>query len=160
LKGKKIGFVSIAEYENVPSTTPYVQTVFYTKREQAEPFLEWIRSVRSQVDLLVLSFHWGTEYSTSQTEAGKAFSKELVDAGVDVLWGHHPHVLQPWYVLDSARGKALVLPSMGNFVSGQAWFFGPDDWNRASANRGDSALFRLTLGFDDAGNVRIVACEP
>lgn len=160
LRGKKIGFVSIAEYSNVPSVTPWMHTVFYTNPAQAEAFLVWVASIRPSLDLLVVGYHWGTEYATSQGSEGAKFSRQLVDAGVDVLWGHHPHVLQPWYKLESPRGDALVLPSMGNFVSGQAWFLGPGDARSKSANRGDSALVKLEISLDKTNRVRIDNVQP
>ncbi len=62
------------------------------------------------VDFKILSLHWGNEYiqvpSYDQIETAKMF----IDAGVDVIIGHHPHVIQP--VMQYKNG--LILFSLGN----------------------------------------------
>ncbi len=73
-----------------------------------------IESVRDKVDLLIVSMHWGEEYK-SVTEIQINQAKYLSSLGVDIIIGHHPHVIQPVEWID----KTLVLYSLGNFLSSQ-----------------------------------------
>ena len=65
-------------------------------------------------DLVVVSLHWGREVTTAPTAGQVAFAKEVIDAGADVIWGHHPHVLQP---IMFYKGKPIMF-STGNFTFG------------------------------------------
>ncbi len=77
-----------------------------------------------RADLVVVSVHGGEEYAEQPAPSYLAFLEGLVDAGADLVLGHHPHVLQPivWY-----RGRPIV-PSLGNFVFQQ-----DDPWTQVSA---------------------------
>lgn len=81
-----------------------------------------INRAKSQSDVVVMSIHWGNEYQRFPTDAQKELAQFLVDEGVDIIFGHHPHVLQPmdWLTAPDGR-KALVVYSLGNFLSGQMW---------------------------------------
>lgn len=81
-----------------------------------------IQRARQQSDIVVMSVHWGNEYQRFPTEEQKQLAQFLVDQGVDIIFGHHPHVLQPMEWLTAKDGrKALVVYSLGNFLSGQMW---------------------------------------
>ncbi|HWV39503.1 MAG TPA: CapA family protein [Vulgatibacter sp.] len=81
-----------------------------------------IAEARDQgADLVVLSIHWGVEYETAPRKQEIALAHRLVDAGADVILGHHPHVLQPVEIVQAADGRVgLVAYSLGNFVSNQS----------------------------------------
>jgi len=64
--------------------------------------------------LLIVSFHWGGEYSIKPTPVQYVLARAAVDAGADLVLGHHPHVLQG---IEHYRGKRIVY-SLGNFVFG------------------------------------------
>lgn len=83
-----------------------------------EAAIELIRSVRQNVNYLIVSIHWGVEYQHKanyelQIKPARAF----VDAGADLIIGHHPHVVQNFEIYN---GK-LILYSLGNFVFDQYW---------------------------------------
>lgn len=71
-------------------------------------------------DIFVLSLHSNEpEYVRKVSPEKKAWFRQLADSGVDIVWAHHPHVMQQWETIDSGNREALVMYSMGNFVSGQ-----------------------------------------
>ncbi|NKE04338.1 MULTISPECIES: CapA family protein [Mesobacillus] len=81
-----------------------------------------IHRARTESDIVVMSIHWGNEYQRFPTIDQKELAQFLVDEGVDIIFGHHPHVLQPMEWLTAADGrKAFVVYSLGNFLSGQMW---------------------------------------
>ena len=74
-----------------------------------------IDAVKDQVDVIMVSMHWGVENTNTPTESQKQIAEYLSSLGVNVIIGHHPHVVQPvQYVNDT-----LVLYSLGNFISNQ-----------------------------------------
>jgi poly-gamma-glutamate synthesis protein (capsule biosynthesis protein) len=79
-----------------------------------------ISVLRPLCDFLVVSLHWGEEY---QMEAGKeqiSLAEFLAEQNVDLIIGHHPHVLQPVTSINRPDGKkTLCFYSLGNFVSNQ-----------------------------------------
>ncbi|MFI8687191.1 CapA family protein [Rossellomorea sp. NPDC077527] len=72
------------------------------------------------IDLVVMSLHWGNEYQRYPSEEQQRLAKVLTDNGVDIIFGHHPHVLQPIQTYKTSDGRnAVVVYSLGNFLSGQ-----------------------------------------
>jgi poly-gamma-glutamate capsule biosynthesis protein CapA/YwtB (metallophosphatase superfamily) len=89
-----------------------------------------IREARRQADLVVVTIHWGVELDTEprpeQVELGHAF----VEAGADVIFGHHSHRLQP---MDHYRGRPIFW-GLGNFV-----------WPNFSAPGSNTAVARVVV---------------
>lgn len=92
-----------------------------------------VRSARKAGALVVVSIHWGTEYQSGASARQKEIAEQLAGAGAALIWGHHPHVLQPAEWIND--GKTLVLYSLGNALFDQ---YGLDNTRR-------SALVLVTL---------------
>jgi poly-gamma-glutamate synthesis protein (capsule biosynthesis protein) len=73
-----------------------------------------IQKVRTQADLVVVSFHWGAELMTTAKDYQRELGRLSIDWGADLVLGHHPHILQE---LELYRGR-LIAYSLGNFVFG------------------------------------------
>lgn len=79
-----------------------------------------VREAKSFSDVVVLSLHWGDEYSTTPTAWQRHAAARLIDSGADIIFGHHPHVLQPIESLAAKDGRqGIVAYSLGNFISSQ-----------------------------------------
>ena len=74
-----------------------------------------IAEIRDKVDLLIVSIHWGNEYTFKPTQHQKYIAKLLINAGADIVIGHHPHVIQPIELVDGQP----VIYSLGNMISNQ-----------------------------------------
>ncbi|MEH7124903.1 CapA family protein [Bacillus sp. JJ1773] len=87
-----------------------------------EAMKEEIHRAKQEADVVVMSLHWGNEYQRFPTAEQKELGQYLINEGTDILFGHHPHVLQPmeWLTAQDGR-KALIVYSLGNFLSGQNW---------------------------------------
>ncbi|MCA9354028.1 MAG: CapA family protein [Candidatus Kaiserbacteria bacterium] len=59
--------------------------------------------------------HWGTEYKETSDTTQQALAKELVEAGADMIVGHHPHVVQEIELIDAVP----VFYSLGNYIFDQ-----------------------------------------
>jgi len=75
-------------------------------------FYRDIRKFKAENDLLVISFHWGGELLTAPKEYQLDLAHKAIDAGADLILGHHPHVIQG---LEVYKGK-LIAYSLGNYV--------------------------------------------
>ncbi len=67
--------------------------------------------------IVVVSIHWGDEFSPRPSYEHVNLGRDLIDAGARIVIGHHPHVLQGW----ERRGAGVILYSLGNFVADISW---------------------------------------
>lgn len=81
----------------------------------ANTALEDIKTAKSLADIVVVSVHWGDEYETKENDFQKTTAHALIDAGADIIIGHHPHVRQPL----EQYGNGFIIYSLGNFVFDQ-----------------------------------------
>ena len=80
------------------------------------------KKAKSLADVVIVSIHWGVEDQFKPNAEQKRKAKLMADNGVDVIIGHHPHVLQPLEWIDRADGgKTLCMYSLGNFLSGMMY---------------------------------------
>ena len=94
-----------------PGTPPAIITM--ANPEDLEAMKEDIKKVRPLVDVLVISFHWGIHNIRALLAMyEKEVAHAAIDAGADLIVGHHPHVLKG---VEVYRGKAIFY-SMGNFA--------------------------------------------
>ena len=74
-----------------------------------------IDKIKDKVDVIIVSMHWGIEYVNYPNEEQTKIANYLSSLGVNLIIGHHPHVVQPVsYINDT-----LVIYSLGNFISNQ-----------------------------------------
>lgn len=83
-----------------------------------EEIIEDVTTLKSEVDLVIVSLHWGEEYMLYPSKGMVAQAREIIDSGADVLLGHHPHVLQGW----ENYKDGVIAYSLGNFLFGQVWW--------------------------------------
>lgn len=74
-----------------------------------------ILQAKQNADLVIMYIHWGNEYEEKESGVQKKLAYLLIDAGVDVILGSHPHVMQP---LEIYKNKPIFY-SLGNFVFDQ-----------------------------------------
>ncbi len=74
--------------------------------------LEDVANAREKADFIVVALHWGNDFSSRHDSAQETLAHALIDAGVHVVMGHHPHVQQE----AEYYRNGLVLYSMGNLV--------------------------------------------
>lgn len=83
--------------------------------------LSEVKKLDSQVDVVIAMPHWGVEYATDKPSAMQVQdAHDLIDAGVDIIVGAHPHVVEP---LEIYKGK-VIFYSLGNFIFDQ--YFSPE----------------------------------
>lgn len=93
-----------------------------TRLNDKETVLDDIAACREAgAEFIIVCAHWGSEYVNSQNPQQEATARWLVDNGVDLIAGSHPHVVQPIEWLETEReGQTVRVPviySLGNFIS-------------------------------------------
>ena len=109
-KGKRIAFLGY--YGGGEYAATDTRSGFAPRR--ASIIVEDVRKVRQQADYVVVNFHWGVERAEHPEPEQIALARRVVDAGADLIIGHHPHVLQG---VELYKGKTIAY-SLGNFVFG------------------------------------------
>lgn len=110
--GKLVGILGYSDVDEVYGSlpTPYAQ---FDRERVADD----IRRMASWADVVVVSLHFGTEGIALPTADAIRKARWLIDSGVDVVLGHHPHVFQP---VENYRG-GLIVYSMGDFIFDLFW---------------------------------------
>ncbi len=104
-----------------------------------------VRQARQSADIVVVSLHWGDEYKTLPTRWQRQVAAELIEAGADIILGHHPHVLQPIETYTAKDGRQGVIAfSLGNFISSQNHGVSFKNRNHKRARGGDGIILSLT----------------
>ncbi len=87
----------------------------FVSEDDLEKIKEDIKKAKQKVDILIVSLHAGDEYSPNPNKFQINFSKIAIDAGADLVVGHHPHVIQK---LETYKDR-YIFYSLGNFVFDQ-----------------------------------------
>lgn len=103
--------------------------IAWIDRKDFEKIKEDIVNVKQKSDVLIVSLHAGTEYETEPNQFQKDFSKMAIEAGADLVVGHHPHVVQPYEkypekkseISNGASKNGWIFYSLGNFVFDQSF---------------------------------------
>ena len=102
------GAIATSNHNGVLSTNPDLLFEMIAKAKNSK---------QGNADLVVVNIHWGQEYDTDASPRQKALAKAIIDAGADIIIGHHPHVLQSFDVYK----QGIIFYSLGNFIFDQGW---------------------------------------
>lgn len=122
IKGIKVGVLSYTqEFNGLDSRLPKDKSYMANKLEIETVKLD-VNELKSRgADIILLFPHWGQEYVTVPTNYQKEMTKLILDAGVDIILGSHPHVIQRGELIESLNSKKYVLYSLGNSISNQRY---------------------------------------
>lgn len=84
-----------------------------------EKMKEEIQRAENEADVTVVMPQMGVEYKLEPTEEQKALYHKMIEWGADVVFGGHPHVIEPAETVEKDGDKKFIIYSMGNFVSNQ-----------------------------------------
>ena len=106
-QGMRRGFLAYAQFVNLKG--PWAGHIALYDSIQCG---RDIGELRPKVDLIVVSYHGGVEYTDGPSPSLRRELQLLIDAGADLVVGHHPHYVQG---IEAYHGK-LIFYSLGNFV--------------------------------------------
>lgn len=113
VRGTKIGFLAYTDLlpKSISATADRPGLAIYNETEM---ILD-IQAMRTRADIITVSFHFGDEYQTIHNALQERMAHIAIDAGADLVIGHHPHVVQD---IEQYKDKWIVY-SLGNFVFDQ-----------------------------------------
>lgn len=155
IKGWKVLYCGMTEFLNAYHDISLIDYVPATTKYRKE-YLDFLTQLRSEnpCDIFIVAIHTSEpEYVRTVSEERKKFFRQVLDAGVDIVWGNHPHVTQEWEIFkdDSGKARKMIMYSTGNTISGQRdW---PDYENPEGKYEytGDSILMEISLVNDKNG---------
>ena len=145
-----LGFLAVTQFSNKGGGLSYINIANYKNSGQKKELLDSLTAAAEGVDIFILSYHGGVEYARDPEDAKKRFFEEIFETGVDIIWAHHPHVLQPWELREVNGEAKLVMYSLGNFISGQMYYLDPLDPNYRKYT-GESAIMQVFALKDEVG---------
>jgi len=115
VKGVKFAFLAYAEYSNIKTTSGYTLNIY-----SADIAGRQVAEARKHADVVIVSMHWGTEYSQTPNDMQINAATNLANNGADIVIGTGPHVVQPVAkITKGGGGETLVWYSIGNFLNAQ-----------------------------------------
>jgi poly-gamma-glutamate synthesis protein (capsule biosynthesis protein) len=105
VQGQRLGFLAFTHLDFYHESQSQVDGDLSNLRQA-------VAAARPNCELLCVSIHWGVQHSQTATQEQARVAHAAIDAGADLILGHHPHVLQGIGIYR----QRLILYSMGNFV--------------------------------------------
>ncbi|MBP3580726.1 MAG: CapA family protein [Clostridia bacterium] len=116
--GLKIAFLAYTYGTNGLTKDPYSNVIIPYIND--EDIIRQTALAKQKADLVFVSVHWGVEGAFTPNSEQIRVAQLFADNGVDVILGHHPHVIQPVEWLEGKDGnKTLCVYSLGNFMAEQ-----------------------------------------
>lgn len=115
IKGQKIAFFAATDIP--PKNAEAGEFKAGIAWMKSEIFEREINQIKSQVDFIIVSMHSGTEYQKYSNSTQKNFARTMIEAGANLIIGHHPHVVQE----SEKYRNGYIFYSLGNFVFDQNW---------------------------------------
>lgn len=122
--------------------------------------VEQVQAMASSTDFVIVNIHWGVEYEHQFNKVQQNLAHSLIDAGADLIIGHHPHVVQG---MEIYQDKAIFY-SLGNFVFDQ--YFSADTQEELAlkinylpsgkASKNESLIIELIPLRSEASQIRLL----
>ena len=108
---------------------------------------ESIKKAKANADYVVVSVHWGKEYEDVPSDGQRELGHKMVEAGADLVVGHHPHTAQAI----EAYGDGFIFYSLGNFAMQVEW-----DIARCEVYMNEAFMLRVEVDGGKATRVEIL----
>jgi len=117
--GQRIGFLAYVEKSTDPKTENFPELLinYYS----IEKVISDVTKLNGKVDKVICSIHWGVDYSFYPRKQQREDARELIDNGVDIVMGHHPHTIQPY---EKKNKEKYIFYSLGGFCYGDSMWKG------------------------------------
>jgi len=131
--GIKYAFFAYTTNSNARVKKDYLLNMYSADKVKRD-----IESIKDQVDVILVSMHWGNENTNIPTSNQRQIAEYLSSLGVNIIIGHHPHVVQPVERINNT----IVIYSLGNFISNQL---------SLRLNNGIGLMYGIDIVVDDSG---------
>lgn len=111
--------------------------------------------LKDGADFTIFYIHWGNEYQLQPSAQQEKLANMLNSIGVNVIFGSHPHVVQPIRRIknDTTGNETLVCYSLGNFVSNQRFE------TMGNLKSEDGLMVKLFITKDSNNKVKLTSYE-
>ena len=90
---------------------------FFPKKEDLIEKIKDDLKLATNNELKIISLHFGLEYTTKPEEKSIEIARDLIENGVDIIIGHHPHVPRCSEIYEGTNHKGIIIYSLGNFIA-------------------------------------------
>jgi len=97
-----------------PDTNPYCGKDLFLNVYNKEEVIAAIKQAKPLADNIILSFHWGKDYSAYPRDWQVSDAQQFINEGADIIIGHHPHVIQPF----EKYKERYIFYSLGSTIFG------------------------------------------
>lgn len=126
---------------------PLINSFNYEKLDlmysQIDTILKEMKS--AGVEFTIASFHWGEEYITTENNSQREIANKMNEMGIDIILGNHPHVVQPYQVINKNGKSTFVAYGQGNILSNQSY----EELGNRLTEDGTLIQFKLATDKDD-----------
>jgi len=164
--GWKFLFLPITELLNRPDAADYINFI-KPDEESRKAFISHVKELREShpCDLFIISVHTSEpEYTRNITEKQNQFYMDLLEAGADVVWANHAHIIKDRKIIVNTKTNRdkLIMYANGNTISGQRTKPELTSKNPTGErdNTGDGLFYIVTLHKEKDGSMKIKKCEP
>ena len=90
---------------------------FFPKKEDLIEKIKDDLKLATNNELKIISLHFGLEYTTKPEKKTIEIARDLIENGVDIIIGHHPHVPRCSEIYEGTNHKGIIIYSLGNFIA-------------------------------------------
>ena len=125
INGIKVSIMCYSEaFNGLEPVIPAADLNYLINRmDKTQIIADYNRAKSLGADVAIVYLHWGAEYKREPSADMRGLAQDLLDAGVDIILGSHPHMVQPITRKNVSVGgqtkEGIVVYSMGNFISDQ-----------------------------------------
>lgn len=116
INGIKVGFLNYTYGTNGIEPQDGIEVAMIDRKRMAK---EIEATKKAGAEIICVAMHWGVEYVLRENQNQRELAQFLMDQGVDMIIGGHPHVIQPMQIVhnDKENKDVLIVYSLGNFIS-------------------------------------------
>ena len=116
-KGITFAFLAYNDSDVVPVSYAATEDTAGTAFMRIDAMIEAVKEAKTKADIVIVSMHSGNEYTDVPDVSQSTFAHAAIDAGAELVIGHHPHVVQ---TMEQYKGK-YIFYSLGNFIFDQRY---------------------------------------
>ena len=151
VNGITYAFTAWTYNTNGYETSPGHEYMVNTYRGHEQEMLDWVSRAKEKADIVIVSMHWGDDYTDEPNDEQMQLARQLSDAGADIIIGSHPHNIQP---VQWINDRTICFYSMGNLVNSQN-VVSDTTWEDVNTGMAASLVIEKTIDVDDTATVAI-----
>lgn len=122
VKGIKVAILAYSYgFNGMENTLSDEEYAMHMKDLNPKKIQKDLQEAEKLADITVVLPHMGVEYQLEPTQEQKELYHQMIEWGADVIFGGHPHVIEPTEIIKKDGEQKFILYSMGNLLSNQRY---------------------------------------